>query len=137
MASPKLPSTVTHILIQPVCEPEEMGNLSHWAWMIHDLKLMVEKDSRIFLLPARDEHVIESVEIEKNWIDRIGGGEGCWDMSESNQTGEFFHHFSIRYPFLTEPSLAILERVDSLLWTIYPEYSRLVPEVRGANGQQM
>ena len=48
--SPKLPSMITHILIQMFNKLEEIDNVYQWAWMLHDLKWIMEKGSRVFLV---------------------------------------------------------------------------------------
>jgi hypothetical protein len=73
----KIPPSLERIFVQ-----EGVGAA---AWL-QVYKLIVHYEERLIFLPLQSDHdpiVYQRRELEKQWVDRMNGGEGCWIMRGS------------------------------------------------------
>ena len=95
-----LPTTIQRILIKPYSPPAPGGRCGNpymeYDGLLRGVRDLQEIDDRVTLLPVdKDERAYDSqLPIsERDWLDRIAGGEGCWREVESATRSKRFFAF--------------------------------------------
>jgi len=83
----RLPLSVQKVFVRPAAPPFRGGwcgtaSVSYGTLLRH-LRSLNEKEDRFVLLKAQKEWTSSQIICEEgDWLDRIGGGEGCWSLED-------------------------------------------------------
>jgi hypothetical protein len=83
----RLPATVSMVVVQPDTMDNHAIHGPHYIRMVAMLKRLAQRgrDRGVIVLPADDAHTYLGSwkAIEAEWLDRIHGGQGCWDENSA------------------------------------------------------
>jgi hypothetical protein len=88
----RLPSTVQKVLVKPA---RPLGNGAYFGIlggsydaMLNDLRYLNETEDSVILLDAKEQWTpLQCIREEDDWLDRVGGGEGCWNLKDKAPPG--------------------------------------------------
>jgi hypothetical protein len=77
----QLPSTVEKIYIQPPLPPQVPGpTQTYYEETLEECRVLAMRDDQVILVkPDSIAWKFDAKDTEREWLDRINGGDGCWN----------------------------------------------------------